>query len=102
MAPNNEEHGDILRRLESLEKWREDMNDFFREQAEARLTDFKDHTERLSEIHNKVNSSNDRISEVKVELHAIRGSVRGWATGAVAAASVATGIIVFLLDKLFP
>jgi chromosome segregation ATPase len=96
MAPINDGHDDIHRRLSYLEEWRDDMNEFLRTQGEARLNDYKEHTLRLAEVHEKVNSSNEKIGQVRTEISA----VKGWAAGGAAIASIATGIIVFLLDRL--
>ena len=100
MAPNNDGHDDIHRRLLSLEEWRDDMNEFLREQGEARLHDFKDHTDRLAEVHEKVNKTNADLGEVRAEVRSDVASIKGWAAGSAAVASVATALVVFLLDKL--
>lgn len=42
-------HGDVVRRLESLEEWRQEVD-------RTRLEDFKDLTTKLGAIHEKLNS----------------------------------------------
>lgn len=42
-------HGDVVRRLDALEEWRQEVD-------RSRLEDFKDLTKKLGEIHEKLNA----------------------------------------------